>query len=57
MPEQNMTGGEVDLHGLYVKEAIHYAARGIECGLERGDREVRFIVGRLFPFARRCVFP
>lgn len=40
-----MSGGEVDLHGLYVKEALYYAARGIECAMDRGDKEVRFIVG------------
>lgn len=44
-----MTGGEVDLHGLYVKEALYYAARAIECAMGRGDNEVRFIVGKYSP--------
>ncbi|KAG8991078.1 hypothetical protein FRB90_001471, partial [Tulasnella sp. 427] len=48
--ENNISRGrpsnEVDLHGLYVKEAIERADRAIVEAQERGDRELRFIVGR-----------
>lgn len=37
--------GEVDLHGLYVKEAIAYTDRAIEEAKARGDAEVHLIVG------------
>jgi DNA-nicking Smr family endonuclease len=39
---------EVDLHGLFVKEAISYVSRAVLEAFVRGDREVRFIVGRGF---------
>ncbi|KAI6033186.1 hypothetical protein F5J12DRAFT_735560 [Pisolithus orientalis] len=38
--------GEVDLHGLYVKEAVMYAENAIEEAQLRGDLEVRLIVGK-----------
>ncbi|KAI0745430.1 hypothetical protein C8Q76DRAFT_703630 [Earliella scabrosa] len=38
--------GEVDLHGLYVKEAIRYTEKSIEEARGRGDREIRLIVGK-----------
>ncbi|KAI6131649.1 hypothetical protein EDD16DRAFT_1469572, partial [Pisolithus croceorrhizus] len=38
--------GEVDLHGLYVKEAIMYAEGAIEKAQRRGDLEIRLIVGK-----------
>jgi len=38
--------GEVDLHGLYVKEAITYTDRAIQEARRRGDREVHLIVGK-----------
>ncbi|CAL1708287.1 unnamed protein product [Somion occarium] len=38
--------GEIDLHGLYVKEAISYADRAIQEARQRGDAEVHFIVGK-----------
>lgn len=38
--------GEVDLHGLYVKEAVMYAEGAIEKAQRRGDLEIRLIVGK-----------
>ncbi|KIP11519.1 hypothetical protein PHLGIDRAFT_17924 [Phlebiopsis gigantea 11061_1 CR5-6] len=38
--------GEVDLHGLYVKEAIAYTDRAINEAKARGDTEVHLIVGK-----------
>jgi len=37
--------GEVDLHGLYVKEAIACTDQSISEARARGDKEVRLIVG------------
>lgn len=42
---QDSRPGEVDLHGLYVKEAISYTDQNISEALARGDKEVRLIVG------------
>ncbi|RPD63861.1 DUF1771-domain-containing protein [Lentinus tigrinus ALCF2SS1-6] len=38
--------GEVDLHGLYVKEAIRYADKSIGEARARGDSKIHFIVGK-----------
>ncbi|KAK0184079.1 hypothetical protein F5146DRAFT_1228904 [Armillaria mellea] len=38
--------GEIDLHGLYVKEAIAYTETALEEASLRGDSELRVIVGR-----------
>ncbi|KAI0365630.1 DUF1771-domain-containing protein [Pilatotrama ljubarskyi] len=38
--------GEVDLHGLYVKEAIRYADQAIQQARARGDPKIHFIVGK-----------
>ncbi|PBK68358.1 DUF1771-domain-containing protein [Armillaria solidipes] len=38
--------GELDLHGLYVKEAITYTDAAIEEAKLRGDSEIRLIVGK-----------
>ncbi|KAL1942517.1 hypothetical protein VTO73DRAFT_6119 [Trametes versicolor] len=38
--------GEVDLHGLYVKEAIRYTDRSIQEAQARGDSKIRFITGK-----------
>nr|GAT57624.1 predicted protein [Mycena chlorophos] len=38
--------GEVDLHGLYVREAIDRTDRAIEDAKRNGDRELRLIVGK-----------
>jgi len=38
--------GEIDLHGLYVKEAIDYADRAIQAAKFRGDTTVNIIVGK-----------
>ncbi|KAK0186907.1 hypothetical protein F5146DRAFT_935134, partial [Armillaria mellea] len=37
--------GEIDLHGLYVKEAIAYTETALEEAKLRGDSELRLIVG------------
>ena len=42
---QDSQPGEIDLHGLYVKEAIRYADRSIQEARARGDSKIRFIVG------------
>jgi dsDNA-specific endonuclease/ATPase MutS2 len=38
--------GEIDLHGLYVKEAIRYTDQSIEEARRRGDSEIHLIVGK-----------
>ncbi|KAH9839423.1 uncharacterized protein C8Q71DRAFT_511354 [Rhodofomes roseus] len=38
--------GEVDLHGLYVKEAITYSERAIQDARGRGNAKVNLIVGK-----------
>ncbi|PBK87736.1 DUF1771-domain-containing protein [Armillaria gallica] len=38
--------GEIDLHGLFVKEAIAYTDAALEEAKLRGDSEIRLIVGR-----------
>ncbi|OJA08022.1 hypothetical protein AZE42_08012 [Rhizopogon vesiculosus] len=38
--------GEVDLHGLYVKEAISYSDKAIKEARQRGDSQIRLIVGK-----------
>ena len=43
--EQDSGPGEVDLHGLYVKEAIRFADKSISEARSRGDVQIRFIVG------------
>lgn len=40
---------EVDLHGLYVKEAITYSDNSIAEARARGDKEIRLIVGTSNP--------
>ncbi|KIJ04681.1 hypothetical protein PAXINDRAFT_104065 [Paxillus involutus ATCC 200175] len=37
---------EVDLHGLFVKEAITYTEKAIQDARRRGDSEIRLIVGQ-----------
>jgi len=37
--------GELDLHGLYVKEAIYFTDLGIQEARRRGDAKVHLIVG------------
>lgn len=46
---QDSQPGEVDLHGLYVKEAIAYTDRAIADAKARGDTEVKLIVGERLP--------
>ena len=38
----------VDLHGLRVPEALQFAEQELQSASQRGDREVRFIVGMSF---------
>jgi len=38
--------GEIDLHGLYVKEAIEQTDRALQEAKRRGDSEVHLIVGK-----------
>ncbi|EIN11801.1 DUF1771-domain-containing protein [Punctularia strigosozonata HHB-11173 SS5] len=38
--------GEVDLHGLYVKEAISYTDRAVQEARQRGDGEIHLITGK-----------
>ncbi|KAJ7045429.1 cytoplasmic protein [Mycena alexandri] len=38
--------GEIDLHGLYVKEAIEHTDRALQKAKQRGDTEVHLIVGK-----------
>ena len=42
---QDSAPGEVDLHGLYVKEAITYSERSINAARRRGDAKIHLIVG------------
>ena len=37
--------GTVDLHGLFIKEALEYAKQEFQSAVLRTDRVVRFIVG------------
>jgi len=37
---------EVDLHGLYVKEAISYTEKALRNARQQGDSEIRLIVGQ-----------
>ncbi|KAF7321352.1 Smr domain-containing protein [Mycena kentingensis (nom. inval.)] len=37
---------EIDLHGLYVREAVEHTDRALEEAKRRGDQEVRLIVGK-----------
>ena len=43
---QDSSSGEIDLHGLYVKEALERTDRAIQEAKERGDSELRLIVGQ-----------
>jgi hypothetical protein len=45
--------GEVDLHGLFVKEAIEFTDKMIVRARQRGDTEVHLIVGKYLLFAVR----
>jgi len=42
---QDSKPGEVDLHGLFVKEAIEHTDEAIQAAQRRGDSEVHLIVG------------
>ncbi|SJL14224.1 uncharacterized protein ARMOST_17680 [Armillaria ostoyae] len=43
---RNRKPGEIDLHGLYVKEAIAYTDAALKEAKLRGDSEIRLIVGK-----------
>lgn len=38
--------GEIDLHGLHVKEAVEYTDKAIETAKRRGDTTINIIVGK-----------
>lgn len=42
---QDSEPGEVDLHGLFVKEAMTYSERAINAARRRGDAKINLIVG------------
>ena len=42
---QDSKSGEVDLHGLFVKEAIERTDEAIQAAQQRGDTEIQLIVG------------
>ncbi|KAG8919137.1 hypothetical protein FRC00_011699 [Tulasnella sp. 408] len=46
--QNNLDSGpdEIDLHGLYVKEAIDHTEKAILSAQNRGDRQIRVIVGK-----------
>ncbi|KAG9316664.1 hypothetical protein JVU11DRAFT_2722 [Chiua virens] len=46
---QDSKPGEIDLHGLYVKEAVSYVEKSIQEARQRGDAEIRLIVGKWLP--------
>jgi len=46
--DQDSGPGEIDLHGLYVREAIDYTDRAIEDAKRRGDTTINVIVGSSF---------
>lgn len=37
--------GEIDLHGLFVKEAIEFSEQAIKEAQQRGESEIHLIVG------------
>ncbi|PCH43885.1 Smr-domain-containing protein [Wolfiporia cocos MD-104 SS10] len=43
---RDLAPGEVDLHGLHVKEAITFTDREIKKARRRGDAKLRLIVGK-----------
>lgn len=49
LSENNLDSGadEIDLHGLYVKEAIDHTERSIIAAQNRGDHQIRLIVGKV----------
>ena len=51
-PENNTDSqpGEIDLHGLFVKEAIEYTDQAILSAQSRGDSEIHLIVGSSIRF-------
>ncbi|GJE90123.1 hypothetical protein PsYK624_062460 [Phanerochaete sordida] len=46
MNNANRKSGEVEVHGLYVKEAIKYTKLAVEEAKARGDSKLRIIVGK-----------
>ncbi|KAF8556354.1 DUF1771-domain-containing protein [Imleria badia] len=43
---QDCKPGEINLHGLYVKEAVSCVDKSIQEARQRGDAEIRLIVGK-----------
>jgi len=50
---QDSNPGEVDLHGLYVKEAVDYTGRVIEAAKRHGETTIKLIVGSPVPFLKK----
>jgi len=46
-PRQNRKPGEIDLHGLYVKEAVARTDQALQSAKARGDTQLNLIVGKL----------
>ena len=46
-PHQNRKPGEVDLHGLYVKEAVARTDQALQSAKARGDTHLNLIVGKV----------
>lgn len=46
---QDRDACNVDLHGLYVKEAIAYSENALAIARQRGDSKIRLIVGTRAP--------
>ena len=45
---QALAKGTVDLHGLYVSEALEYAKKELESAMYRNDDKIYFITGASF---------
>ena len=54
---QDRPAGEVDPHGLYVKEAISYAKIALKEARQRGDPVICLIVGIHSPCVIRSFWP
>lgn len=52
---QDSNPGEVDLHGLYVKEAVDYTDRVIEAAKRHGETTIKLIVGSPVSFLGKMV--
>jgi len=56
-----LASDEVDLHGLFVKEAIEQTGKALQAALKRKDKKLRLIVGKVsnifsWLYLADCVF-